>query len=191
MLCPDAEANYLLAQFEMLPTAIELAERLLGPGSVRPIDGLRTPATLAKVGGVWRIYVRPGQPPRVLAWAIRHEVGELCLKRARYCEPDAEDLANQIAAALSAPRRGYGRACAELGPDFAALADDFGLTQTSAALRYGEVTGTPVAVLTPRSVRVRDAGDWRWPSVQQIRRGLPGMARVELTDAPQRVALVA
>ncbi len=61
-------------------------------------------------------------------------------------------------------------------------------------LRIGEVTAEPVALVSPKLVRVR-GDDWGWPSEREIRRlsrGADGpqlLRIVRLTDDPRRVFL--
>lgn len=61
------------------------------------------------------------------------------------------------------------------------------------ALRIGEVTGEPIALVSRKAVRVR-GDEWGWPSEEEIRRlsrgDLPPELRaVRLTDDPKRVFL--
>lgn len=85
-----------------------------------------------------------------------------------------------VAAALQAPGPAFEDAVADLGEDFAALAQDFSATQTAMALRLGEVVGRGVRVQRPGLVRVRGT----WKHVARVR-------RVVLTDAVDRFAFVA
>lgn len=91
------------------------------------------------------------------------------------------------------PRAAYRKWASAVGADFVALGAAFGVTPTSAALRWGEVLGTPTLVVTPPAVRVR--GDaWEWPDEAACRRLArsaalrPGLARATLGER-KRVAV--
>lgn len=77
------------------------------------------------------------------------------------------------------------------GEPWHAIAERFGTTSTSVVLRAGELTGRPLAVVTPAHVYAR--GEARWPDEQTIRRwarhGAPGVRRAVLRDEPKRVVL--
>lgn len=151
---------------------------------------IRAGACLATLNGVRTICVRRGAVGNELRWLVAHELGHLALERERYVGEDVERLADAIAAAIIAPRRAVQRARREIGPAFVELGAAFGATPTSAALRWGEVTGEPVAVLAPaRPVRVR-GDEWGWPpDVARLAKGrVPvGLVRAGLGD--RRVAL--
>lgn len=70
-------------------------------------------------------------------------------------------------------------------PSIAELAAAFETTESLAALRLGEVTGQPIA-LVARQVRVR-GDDWAWPpeaDLRRARRGPPprGLVKVQLRE---------
>jgi hypothetical protein len=56
------------------------------------------------------------------------------------------------------------------------------------------VTGRPIAVVAPATVRVR-GDEWGWPTEREIRRlvlePVPELVRVSLTDERRRWALLA
>jgi hypothetical protein len=197
----EAEAAELLrrAGFEAgeVAAAETLALRLLGT-RVRRVDGsvLRgADACFCVVNFEPTIWIRRGLAPARQRFAICHEIAEWRLCELRYAEPDVEDVANALAAALAAPRSAFRDAMREHGAEgFSGLARDFMLTETSAALRVGEVTGTPIAVVTPAIVRVR--GDaFGWPDEQRIRALARGrtpapLRRVEIIDERRRIVLL-
>ena len=83
-----------------------------------------------------------------------------------------------------------------VGLELAPLANSYSLTQTAAALRFGEVTRRPVMVVTPRRLLSRGSA-WVWGRTEQDIRHLaaeaplpPGVRRLRLTDEGRRVALV-
>jgi IrrE N-terminal-like domain len=197
MLDVEAEAAwiYRLADVEAdePPGALVLAERLRlpvirvddrflrgGDAALRPIDG-----------ELW-ICVRRRLPFERLHFAIAHEIAEWRLSKLDYRDEDREHAANALAAALLLPRAAL-RVSVLL--DFAQIAEDFVVTQTCAALRVGEVTGRPLAVVSPQLVRVRGES-FEWPEERTIRglakaRALPPeVERVELTDDARRVVLL-
>lgn len=198
MIFPESEAAWILREHgfgsdEAVP-ARRIAEAMMGPGCIRVMRLMGRPAHLARVHGEHRIYIRPGLSAPEQRFAILHECAEKHLSDLRYEEPDREQLANAIAAALVAPGGAYLAARRELGDRFDQLASAFQTTETCAALRLAETTGVPVAVIAPCHVRTHE-GDcsWRWPDDRAIREAATGAVpwgtRHRL--AGRRVALVA
>jgi IrrE N-terminal-like domain len=197
MLDVEAEAGwiYRLADVEsdQPPGAVVLAERLRLPILRADDRFLRGgDAALRELDGELWICVRRRLPFERLHFAVAHEIAEWRLSQLDYRDEDREQTANALAAALLVPRAAL-RVSVLL--DFAQLAEDFIVTQTCAALRVGEVTGRPMAVVSPQLVRVR--GDaWEWPDERAIRglakaKALPeDVERVELSDDPRRVVLL-
>ena len=115
--------------------------------------------------------------------------------RARYDGDDEEAAADYLGAALVAPRRAFASALRALGDDLAELAAVFRSTETAAALRVGEVTGRPLAVVAPHRVRVRGPESWAWPDESTLRawarRGRVGVRRCRLRDDDRRMMLIA
>ncbi len=170
---------------------IEIARALLGPSSVVvvPPDWLPSGGALVRVGNERRIYVRRGLPPHRAAFTIGHEAAHFVLG------PEAsEDLCDHLAGALVAPRAAYLRALSELGRfSPAKIAKWFGVDQSFAWLRFGEVTRLPVALVAPFRVRTRGAA-YSWPTEHALRelakaRRLPGLHRAVLRDDPMRTVL--
>lgn len=190
----EAEARWLLRDFDAPPGARALVEHHLGHGAVLVVRGMAgREAELITLRGRPTICVRARLSPVALRWALLHELAEWHLQRIAYREPDVEHMANAIAAALAAPRDAFLRAVRDAQDDFAALAELFSTTQTCAALRLGEVTGQPIAVIAPALVRVR-GDDWAWPDERALRRyareACPWRRR-PITDARRRAAILA
>ncbi|MDB4946209.1 MAG: hypothetical protein JWP97_5743 [Labilithrix sp.] len=176
------------------PHVTQLARALLGENAIhrgdRPVHG---PAALYRVNKEWRIVLARSLPPLYAVFAVGHELGHWLLRRAGYAGDDEEAAADYLGAALIAPRRAFVSARRALGADIPALAAAFSMTQTGAALRLGEAFGTPLAVVSPRLVRVRGPETWTWPDEPTVRRwaraGAPGVRTSRLTDDPRRVLI--
>lgn len=157
-----------------------------------PRSGLWGDATLTKVGGRSVIWTAPRVPPVRLRFAVAHELAEWAMRHRG--NDDVEALCDATAAALLAPALVFREALASFGDDLPALARVFRVTETCAALRIGETTAEPVALVSPALVRVR-GDDWSWPCAEEIRRLSrsktdPGALRlVRLTDDSRRVFL--
>ncbi|HSC85857.1 MAG TPA: ImmA/IrrE family metallo-endopeptidase [Polyangiaceae bacterium] len=187
----EGEARWMLRRAgiedDEPPPILELARRVVGlrveqvPHRALPGDG-----QLATLHGERRIYVRTGLPPARLRWAIAHELGHLALSLDSG-SPENEDLANAFAAALLAPRRAYQLALNETGPSYTRLARWFITSESCAALRFGEVTDTPLALVAPTRVRVRGA-EFCWPLEPTVAR-IPGVRRATLRDDKRRTAM--
>lgn len=176
------------------PSVVRLAKTLLGEGAIergpRPIGG---PAALIRVGASWRIVVARSLPRAYALFAVAHELGHYLLRREGFRGDDEERAADYVGGALLAPRDAFLAARRAYGPDLGELARAFGTTETGAALRLGEVTGQPLAVIAPKIVRVRGPLDWVWPDEATLRRWarrpIPGLRKVRLADDPRRVVL--
>lgn len=193
----EGEAAWLLRDFDRPPGARRLVAHHLGV-AVMTVRGMRgRDAETFTFHGRQRIAVRGRLGPVALRWALLHELAEWHLGAIGYREPDAEDAAEALAAALAAPRRAFLRA-ARHAPEtrLPELAAAFAVTETCAALRVGEVLDVPLVVVAPHRCRVRGA-PWGWPETEEQLRRLvklppwPGTRRVELTDARRRVVLLA
>lgn len=136
--------------------------------------------------------------PVALAWAVAHEIAEWHLGRIGYDDADREQASDALAAALILPIPAYRRATAAFGGTVVALPDishAFRTSQSIAALRMGEVTGRPLALVTPSRVHLR-GDEWGWPPEDGIRLlaqhvDTTAVERWRLSDAPRRVLLVA
>jgi hypothetical protein len=141
-----------------------------------------------------RIYVRRGLTAIREAWTIYHEIAERHLYRED--DPLKERACNQLAACLRAPRQAFLPLVDDVGLDLPILADAAVCSQTSAAMRYSETVGTPVAIVTPVATHVRGEA-FGWPGEHELRRlakakTLPHeLRRVPITDARGRNALIA
>ncbi len=146
------------------------------------------------------ICVRARLGKEALRWAILHELAEWHLQRVGYRGEDVELVAEALTAALVVPRDAYRKALRVHGDPtvdgarWKQLAFDFSTSQTCVALRHGEVTDEPLAVVAPTTVRVRGR-EWTWPDelgLRQLARAeRPGLRRAKLTDDPRRVVLAA
>lgn len=165
--------------------AAEVAAGVLGDGCIRFVPGTALPgrAELARVKGEWRIYVRRGLATEHMHHAIGHELGHLWMRR-QGLRWDDEDLADQIGAAVCAPRAAYLAALTRLGPRFRQLGRLFVMHPGAAALRIAECTGEPAALVSRRRVRTR-GNPWPWPSDAELRRRAdvrgPGVVKVDQT----------
>lgn len=173
------------------------AEAPPGPSALAKALGIEL--ATAPRGGVWgqgtkiglrgqrMIWIAPRLAAVHRAHAIAHEIVEWMI-------PNADEATcDEAAAAILAPRRAFARALRDLGDDLPALADAFRTTESCVALRLGEVTGEPIALVSRRRVRVRGAA-WGWPAEEDIRRiargSLPPELRaMRLQDDDSRVFL--
>lgn len=187
-----AEVLYRAASLDPSEPAspLLLARRLLGEGAVRTVDVQTLPghAALVRVGANWRIYLKRGAPPDRARFAVLHEIGHWLLGTGA-----SEDDCNRMAAALAAPRRAFFDAMSAHGRRFSRLARSFRTTESLVALRYGELTGAPLALVTPRKVRTRGDG-FAWPSEPELRAlaslpRVPGLRKARLRDDPMRVVV--
>ena len=187
----ETAALYLRADCDLSnpPGPTQLARRLLGPQAVQEHAGIRAPAVYVRALGV--IWVRPGLSAVRRCFGVAHELAEWHLSA--YAGEDREDVCDTLAASLIAPAPAFRAVLHDVGRSLPDLARAFVTTQSIVALRLGEVTGSPLALVTPRRVIVR--GDaWCWP--RDVRRLAAGVLpreveRLPVTDASRRVALVA
>lgn len=172
---------------------VALATRLLGPGCVQRVHAGALPgdAALVTVHGERRIYVRRGLPPVRLRFAVAHELAHWALGE---CAPGAELEArcDALAACLVAPRRAFLRALRETDR-YHELAGRFATTESCVALRLGEVSGAPTALVAPSCVRVRGEA-YGWPGETELRAlaskpRVPGLRKARLRDDRRRVAM--
>ena len=194
-----AESIYERAGYdeEDVATPLEIAQKLFGPTGVRLVAGQVPPGTLGTLNGQRLIGVRKSLPDQARLFAIGHELGHWVLERER-CGKDAvtERACDYIGAALMVPRGPFRSAVRVHNDNWTELALDFDTTETMVALRYGEVIGSPVAVIAPATLRVRGA-EYAWPDTpEKFRRlaklpSMRGMKRARLKDDPRRVVLEA
>lgn len=129
------------------------------------------------------IFVNARLPKRRLAFAVAHELAEVELTRIGYEGHDREQAADRLGAAILLPRPAVVATLRSQRwrgiQDFAAR---LGVNSTCAALRLGEVTTDPVAVVTRDKVMVRGANRWPEPPARLAKcRVLPeGVFRAQL-----------
>lgn len=148
---------------------------------------------LVRIGSRWSIWLAPQLPEEHRAFAIAHEIAEWA-HRMRSTPAD-EPLCDATAAAVLAPRAVFAAQLERGEPDFSSLAAAFRTTESCVALRLGEVTGRPLALVSPGLVRVR-GDDWSWPDADAVRGATKaperhGLTLVRLTDDRRRVVLLA
>lgn len=144
-------------------------------------------------GNIVRISRRRGES--AMAWQLSHELAHVACDLCGIDRPHHERSVDAIAAAIVAPRREVRRAIHSHGIDLARVANDLGVTQTIAALRFGEVFDEPLAVMIS-SARIARRGPPTLPPDDTVRRivtegGAPGCRVVVITDAPGRFVLLA
>lgn len=170
-----------------------IARLMLGPENVERVHNLAVPARYRADRGVLEIAAKVSDA--AAGWLSAHELAEIVLDEIGYREPDVEEVADRLAASFVAPRPALRRALRWLGVDIARLAKAFRTTQSIMALRLGEVTGRPLALVTPQRVHVRgEAFEWGTPgALRQLLTGsLPdGLERIAVTDAKGRHIIAA
>lgn len=172
-----------------IPQAERVAARLLG-GGVRRVPGhvLRRDGALARVGAEWCIFLRSDLPESRRAFTILHEISHWAIGR------DATELqCDALAAALLAPRGPFLAAVERHGFRLARLARCFCTTESCIALRVGEATGQPLALVTPTSIHLRGSG-YLWPDEPRLRElaktsRMAGIKRARLSDDRHRAVL--
>lgn len=200
----EAAVDALLARAGVptgeVASPLYIARRVLGAGC---IIRTRSPllGSLGRLGEQWLVSVRAGLPDAIALWVVGHELahwerGTACGRGTSRADASEEAICDYAGAALQMPRAAFQRRLHEIGGarPWRQLALDFGTTETSAALRAGEVEERAIAVVCPHRVYARAPGWWSWPIEQQLRalarRGGPMVARARLRDDPRRVVLV-
>jgi hypothetical protein len=169
------------------PAPIATLAKCLG-ATIRAVPGSALPgdAALATVHGERRVYVRRGLPPQRLKFAVAHELGHLALGLDS-STLENEDQCDALAACLLVPGTAF-QAALSRRREWGAIASCFGTSESFAALRFGEVTGVPLALVAPSRVRVRGAA-YDWPS--NLGEPIPGVRKIRIGDDSTRLALVA
>lgn len=178
-----AEALYreLGAGPEDVWTPAEIAERL----GLEVVRSARARARGSYDAVARKITVQLGLSPEIEAWTIGHELGHARgLEHERAC-----DL---FGAALMMRRGPFVRALREHGEAWHELARRFGALSTSVVMRFGEVTGTPVAVVLPgRGLYSRNILADRDTIRRLAKSGGPGIRSARLEDDPDRIVMIA
>lgn len=131
------------------------------------------------------ITVQANLPAPIEEWTIGHEIGHARgLTNERAC-----DL---FGACLQMRRGPFAVAMSEHGEAWHELAERFGVTSTSAALRAAEIDRIPLAVVLPgRGLYMRNIQADRDTVRRLARHGGPGIRRAELADDPGRIVVIA
>lgn len=170
---------------------------LLATGRVVVVESARMPrpAAFCRTPRGWEIRVRVGLSTEAARFLFARELAEYWLDELGAQGEGNEALANRIAAALVAPGPVVLDALRRHGRDFAALAAEFGATQTCMARRYSEATGNFLALVTPTRIEAFGA-PVVLPPDDELRRLVecdalpPAFERLRLTDRVRRWALV-
>lgn len=184
----EARETYRVAGFDSREPAkmLDLARCILGPSGVQtvPFNALPSDGFLAQVNGERRIYLRHGLSEKRRRFVIGHELGHYILG-IDSSKRENEEFCDRFSAALIAPREAFELALGIAdGPNYTKLATMFSTTESCTALRFGEVTDTPVALVTPQRTRVRGA-QFNWPSKMNG----PGLHSSKLRDGSGRFAV--
>lgn len=127
-------------------------------------------------------------------YVLGHELGHVWYHRIGYVGVDLEFRCDAFGAIVNMPRNETIAAIRRLGHSYTKLAIEFGVTQSVAFLRIGEVTGRPVCLLCPSGPIVRGL-DYSWPSmsglVRAIREPMSEVHPAKIYDEPYRVGLMA
>jgi hypothetical protein len=140
------------------------------------------------------IEIRPSLTRVQHGYCLAHELGERYAFRTGVPEEFVEEYSNRFGTAVLVPAPALKAALRALGRNLPALARAFHTSQTIITLRLGEVTRSPLALVTPRKVFVRGE-EFCWPDERELRRVAVAsvvpeeLERRELTDAPKRVVL--
>lgn len=173
------------------PNPDQMAERLLG-SAARPVPPhiLRRDGALARVGADWCIFLRADIPEARRRFAILHELSHWAIGTGA-----TEEQCDALAAAMLAPRAAFLAALRAHGAMLPRLARYFRTSESCIALRLGEATDKPLALITPMSVRLRGA-PYEWPADTKLRElatrpALKGLRKAVLRDDRTRAMLVA
>lgn len=167
------------------PLVPRLVDALLGDGAVWPVMGAWLDGRRARLiqhpqahapgwrpnTMYWSIQVRRRLPLTLYFWELAHELAEYLLEEvAPYQGEDREQYANALGADLLLPRE---LMAPHLGALNLAVADELHVDPACYALRWAELTGCPIAVVSPGRVHRRGPG---WGDDAEVRR----MAREEV-----------
>ncbi len=100
---------------------------------------------------------------------LAHELAHHACAHAGLPLPHDERFVAAVGACLTVPAVAFRRSMRRSSAT-SDLALAFAVRETCVALRVGEVTGAPVAIVTPNRVYTR--GEWEWPAEDVLRRML-------------------
>lgn len=180
------------------PSAVLLPGQLIrmrfGAESIAIVPGFEWKASVARSGRGRVFSVSAELSLLERRFCLSHELAHVVCEEAGFTGPNLEEMCDYIGAAFQTRRKPFSNRVREVGANFRQLALDFGTTESWIALRYGEVTRQPLALVAPKTVRVRGRV-WEWGTIDNVRRmalhGARGVAKASLSDDPARVALLA
>jgi hypothetical protein len=170
-----------------------IAQRLFGEEGYEVVHGLGLHGELLVWDGGGRVRVSASASDVEQDFAAGHELGHFSdhLEGWGLAGDALEEACNVFAAAIMMPPLPFWQALDLVGDNWAELATLFGVTETAAILRTGELTGRQIAVVAPATCRAR--GDGEWPPEQVLRAKKaapgPGMASARLRDDPRRFVI--
>lgn len=143
-----------------VPSVASLCSTLLG-SPPRYVVGMRVEACLVRTFDAWRVWVRAGVSPERARWLVAHEIAEWYYRRVHVHNSVKEGWCDALGAALVAPAPVIREALSVHGLDLPRLARSLKTTQSLVALRYGEVTHCPVALVRSDGASLRgEPRDW-------------------------------
>lgn len=159
---------------------------------VRWVPHLRTLGASGRLAGRAIIAVRSSLSFVRRQFVVAHELGHYLLGREGVPSSEQrEEWCDYVGAAIQMPRQAFRARAGEVERNWAQLALDFHVTETSAALRTAETTGEPMAVVCPHHVYAR--GEAQWPEETTLRRwarqGGPGLRTARLGDDRRRTVV--
>lgn len=155
---------------ERPPAPAVICEKLFGTVPRRERH-LRREGLMGLVKGEVWIYVRASSNPTRERFVLGHEMAHGLLGRVHADgDHELERICDLLGSCLLAPRPAFEKAVKRYGHAVYDLAHALSITQASAMLRLGEVTGRPVRLLGPRE-RVRGEA-FQWPDVRACLRGM-------------------
>lgn len=172
----------------------QLIRMRYGADAIAIVPGFEWKASVARVGRGRVFSVSAELSVLERRFCLSHELAHVVCEDVGFTGPNLEEMCDCIGAAFQTRRKPFSRRAREVGANFRQLALDFGTTESWAALRFGEVTSRPLALVAPKTVRVRGRV-WEWGTVDDVRRmavsGARGLARANLSDDLDRIALLA
>jgi hypothetical protein len=185
----DAEAFREELGGDEWTTIVELCERATG---VEPELVDEGPEGRLRYGVV---QLRRGLSEARQRQRVGHELGHLFYERIEHSSgPRLEAMCDLFGAVLCMPRWAVMRALCDVGHRVHTIAGHFGVTQSVALLRVGEVTRRPVLLLREAGPIARGAA-FGWPSTSAVVRALAAgrstVHPIRINDEPNRCGLMA